>query len=80
MLISIITPSYNQGEYIEECILSVMNQGFKNFEHIIVDGESTDNTLSILKKYPHLKSMIITVMVYLDSWQMAACLWQIITT
>lgn len=55
MLISIITPSYNQGEYIEECILSVMNQGFKNFEHIIVDGESTDNTLSILKKYPHLK-------------------------
>jgi glycosyltransferase involved in cell wall biosynthesis len=53
--ISILTPSYNQGDYIEENIISVLNQNYQNFEHIIIDGGSTDNTLNVLKKYKHLK-------------------------
>lgn len=48
---SIITPVYNGEEYIEQCILSVKNQTYKNYEHIIMDGGSTDNTVKIAKKY-----------------------------
>ena len=51
MKISIITISYNQGKYIEDCIISTLSQEYKNFEHIIIDGNSTDNTVDILKKY-----------------------------
>ena len=53
--ITIVTPSFNQGQFIEENILSVLKQNYPNFEHIIVDGDSTDNTRNILTKYPHLK-------------------------
>lgn len=52
--ISIITPCYNHGEYLTDTIESVLNQKYNNFEHIIIDGGSTDNTISILKKYNHL--------------------------
>jgi len=53
--ISIVTPSFNSAKYIEDCIQSVLNQNYPNFEHIIIDGSSTDGTIRILKKYPHLK-------------------------
>ena len=50
-LISIITVVKNGERYLEETILSVINQTYNNFEYIIVDGGSTDNTLNIIKKY-----------------------------
>lgn len=49
--ISIVTPSYNQGEYIEETIRSVLLQGYPNLEYIVCDGGSSDETVSILQKY-----------------------------
>ena len=58
MKISIITPSFNQGQFIEANIKSVKNQNYQNLEHIIYDNVSQDNTKKILKKYKHLKLSI----------------------
>ena len=50
-LFSIITVVFNGEKYLEKTIQSVLSQSYKNFEYIIVDGGSTDGTISIIKKY-----------------------------
>ncbi|WP_272033153.1 glycosyltransferase [Kamptonema animale] len=57
--ISIVTPSFNQGEFLEECIQSILEQGYPNLEYIIMDGGSKDNSIEIIKKYEK----------YLSYWQ-----------
>ena len=53
--ISVITPSLNHGRFLRDTIESITMQTFEDFEHIVVDGGSTDDTLDILREYPHVR-------------------------
>jgi glycosyltransferase involved in cell wall biosynthesis len=57
--ITVVTPSFQQSAYLEECIRSVLMQGYPNLEYIVIDGGSTDGSVEILKKYE----------AYLSYWQ-----------
>jgi glycosyltransferase involved in cell wall biosynthesis len=54
MKISIVTPSFNQGQFLSDAIESVASQNYSNKEHIIIDAQSTDKTLEVIKSYEHL--------------------------
>lgn len=58
--ITIVTPSYNQGIFLERTILSVLNQNYPNLEFIIIDGLSSDGTVDIIKKYEKYLSFWIS--------------------
>ena len=59
-LISVVTPSYNQGQYIEETILSVARQGYPRVEHIVMDGGSKDSTVAVMDRYRHVLAAAIS--------------------
>lgn len=60
--ITIVTPSYNQGAFIEETIRSILLQGYLNLQYIVMDGGSTDNSVEIIRKYGS----------WIDHWQSAS--------
>ncbi len=49
--ITIVTPSFNQAAYLEDCVRSVLSQGYSNLEYFVIDGGSTDGSIDILKRY-----------------------------
>ncbi|MDK0899083.1 glycosyltransferase family 2 protein [Clostridium perfringens] len=58
--VSIITPAYNSEKYIEQTILSIINQSYENIQYIIIDGKSTDKTLEIINKYKEKIDLIVS--------------------
>ena len=57
--ITVITPSFNQAAYVEETLLSVLNQHYPALEYIVVDGESTDGSVDILRRYESRMAKLI---------------------
>ncbi len=55
MKFSIVTPSFNQGRFLPDCLVSVQSQVDVNWEHIVIDGGSTDNTQDVLRAHPQVQ-------------------------
>lgn len=58
--ITVVTPTYKQGHFIEETILSVIHQNYPNLEHILMDGKSPDNTMEVVDKYRDHFAVIVS--------------------
>ena len=61
-LVSVIIPVYNVGKYLDECIESILSQTISNFEIILVDDGSTDDSLNICNKYKNKKELKIRIL------------------